>query len=158
MASAALFLTYVLTAASPTPRGSMADVAFIAGHWRDVSEGLSEEIWTAPEGDAMLGMWRMVSGGKARIYELLSIRQEEAGPVLLLRHFEPRLKAREDKDAPLSLPLVRAAAGEAVFEGKSAAGGLLRLTYRQRGEDGLEATLEKDGGPPELFKLQRVKP
>jgi hypothetical protein len=160
MAGSAAFLTYVLLAAaaqtSPS-RATLADVAFMSGHWRDASaEGVSEEIWTAPQGDAMLGMWRFVSGGQARIYELLSIRQEERGLVLLLRHFDPQLKAREEKDKPLVIPLLRAAPGEVVFEGKSTSGGLLRLTYRRVGADGMEGILERDDAKPQVFKLQRV--
>jgi hypothetical protein len=104
----------------------------------------------------MLGLWRLVAGGKAQVYELLSIRQEGAGLVLLLRHFDPQLKAREEKDAPLVIPLVRAAPGEVVFEGQSTKGGLLRLTYRQQGADAMEGVLERDGGKPQVFKLRRV--
>ena len=155
MAASVLFLTYVLLA-PPAPAATMADVAFMAGHWRDpAAERVSEEIWTAPEGDAMLGMWRFVTGGQARIYELLSIRQEGTSLALLLRHFDPRLKAREEKDAPLVIPLVRKSEGEVVFEGQSTKGGLLRLTYRKQGADGLEGILEKDGAKPEVFRLQR---
>jgi uncharacterized protein DUF6265 len=158
MGASVLFLTYVLLAppVPAAPPATMADVAFMAGHWRDpAAQGLSEEIWTAPEGDSMLGMWRFVTEGKAWIYELLSIRQEAASLVLLLRHFDPQLKAREEKDAPLVLPLVRKSEGEAVFEGRSSKGGLLRLTYRKQGADGLEGILEKDGAKPEVFRLQR---
>ena len=157
MAAGILFLTYVLLAGPEPPRATLADVAFMAGHWRDPDPAaVSEEIWTAPEGDAMLGMWRLVTGGKAQVYELLSIRQEGPGLVLLLRHFDPQLRAREEKDAPLVIPLARAAPGEVVFEGKSTKGGLLRLTYRKQGADAMEGVLERDGAKPQVFKLQRV--
>jgi hypothetical protein len=129
----------------------------MAGHWRGGSaDSLSEEIWTAPEGDGMLGMWRYVGGGKARVFELLSIRQEAEGLVLRFRHFDAGMVAREEKDKPLAIPLLRWSAGEAVFEGKSAAGGLLRLTYRRDGDDGLMATLEKDGEKPQPFRFERA--
>jgi hypothetical protein len=164
MSARAVFLTYVLLvgpagAGEPAPasKATLADVAFIAGHWRDTSGGgLSEEIWTVPDGDGMLGMWRYVQGGRAQIFELLSIRNEETGPVLRLRHFGPQLAAREEKDAPVTIPLARFAPGEAVFEGKSTGGGPLRLTYRQQGEDGLAVTLEKDGEKPESFTFRRA--
>ena len=76
--------------------------------------------------------------------------------MLRFRHFDAVLTAREEKDKPLAVPLVRWSAGEAVFEGRSAAGGLLRLTYRREGENGLVATLEKDGQKPVPFRMQRA--
>lgn len=146
-------------AATAAPaRATLADVAFMAGHWRGGSAGdVSEEIWTGPEGDGMLGMWRYVGGGRARVFELLSIRQEAEGLMLRFRHFDGVLTAREEKDKPLAIPLVRWSAGEAVFEGTSTAGGLLRLTYRRDGADGLMATLEKDGEKPQPYRFERVK-
>jgi hypothetical protein len=137
---------FLISAALTGEPATMADVAFIAGHWQGrTAEGFSEEVWTAPEGDGMLGMWRWVEGGKAAVLELLTIRQEASGPVLRLRHFNGALVAREEKDKPVELPLVGKAAGEAVFEGRSAGGGVLRLIYRRDGDNGLSVTLEKDG-------------
>jgi hypothetical protein len=164
MTRGAVFLTYMVlaaVAAAEEPRAAgrltLADVAFLAGHWTDETpQGLSEEIWTAPQGDGMLGMWRYVASGRAQIFELLSIRQEENGPVLRLRHFDPGLVAREEKDAPVRIPLVKATPDEAVFEGRSTAAGPLRLTYRKQGPDALAVTLEKDGGKPQLFRLRRA--
>ncbi|HET8645423.1 MAG TPA: DUF6265 family protein, partial [Vicinamibacteria bacterium] len=81
---------------------------------------------------------------------------EEGGVVLRFRHFDGALTAREEKDKPLALPLVRRGRGEVVFEGKSATGGPLRLTYRSDGADALVATLEKDGQKPVTFPLRRA--
>lgn len=75
----------------------LADLAWIAGRWIDDSGGnLSEEIWAAPAGDSMMGMWRYVAGGKVRIFEMLTIGEHEGGLALRLRHFDPRLAGRED--------------------------------------------------------------
>ena len=163
MVLGSVLLTYLAaagTAQAPAPaqaRAKLADVAFMAGHWRGGAAGeLAEEIWTAADGDGMLGMWRYVAGGKARVFELLSIRQDAEGLMLRFRHFDGLLTAREEKDKPLALPLTRWSAGEAVFEGKSVAGGLLRLTYRRDGSDGLLATLEKDGAKPQPFAYRRA--
>jgi len=47
------------------------DLSWLAGRWVDDSGGnLSEEVWTAPSGDSMQGMWRYVVSGKTRIYEI----------------------------------------------------------------------------------------
>ena len=94
-------------AQAPAAKATLADVAWIAGHWVGADGGnLPEEIWTAPEGDSMIGIWRYVSGGKARIFELLSITDDGSGPVMRLRHFDPKMVAREEKDGPVTLALV----------------------------------------------------
>ncbi|HXB56450.1 MAG TPA: DUF6265 family protein [Vicinamibacteria bacterium] len=136
-------------AAPPT---SLADLAWIAGRWVDSSPGsLSEEVWTAPSGDSMMGMWRFVSDGRTRIFELLTITTGEGGLELRLRHFDPLLVAREDKERPVVLKLVRRGDREAAFEGREYAG-TVRITYR-RTEDGLAVTLEK-GGTKEEFRFR----
>ena len=146
------------TAQAPaTAPASLADVAFMAGHWLGGEGGdVSEEVWTAPEGDSMLGMWRYVSKGQARVLELLSLRAEPDGVTLRLRHFDPRLVAREDKESPLVLRLVRRAPGEATFEGPAVgAAGTVWLTYRREGADGLVSILDK-GGSPQEFRFRRA--
>jgi hypothetical protein len=139
------------------PPASVADLAWIAGHWLDASPGtLSEEVWTPPSGDSMMGMWRFVSGGRARIFELLTITNGDGGLELRLRHFDPRLVGREDKERPVVLKLVRRGDREAAFEGREYAGaGSVRITYRRADEDGLTVTLEK-GGTKEEFRFRRV--
>jgi len=134
----------------------LTDLSWIAGHWVDETEGkLSEEVWTTPAGDSMLGMWRYVSGGKLRISELLSIQQGDAGLVFRLRHFDPPLVGREDKERAVELRLVRFLGQEASFEGAEYDGkGRVRLTYRALGRDGLRVTLEK-GGKAEEFAFKR---
>jgi hypothetical protein len=155
MSALCSFLITAVLAAEPA--ATLADVAFITGHWQGrTAEGFSEEVWTAPEGDGMLGMWRWVEGGKAAVLELLTIRQEASGPVLRLRHFNGALVAREEKDKPVELPLVSRAGGEAVFEGPSSTGGQVRLTYKREGDNALLVTLEK-GGQKVPFRFERAR-
>jgi len=143
-------------AAPPAVPATLADVAFIAGHWvgGDALD-LSEEIWSAPEGDSMVGMWRYVAKGRARIYEILTLTAEGPHVVLRIRHFDPKLVAREDKDRAVELPLVAKGKREAVFEGPEYdVKGTVRLAYRG-GEDGtLEVVLEKEGKRQE-FRFRR---
>ena len=97
-------------------------MAFMAGHWVGGDPGeLSEEVWSAPEGDSMMGMWRFVAKGQTRIYEILTLTAEGEGVVLRIRHFNPKLVAKEEKDRAVELPLVVKGPGEAVFEGRSTA-------------------------------------
>jgi hypothetical protein len=141
-------------AAEQSPKATLSDLAWMAGHWRGGEKGdLSEEVWTAPEKDSMLGMWRYVAGGKARVFELLAVVMSDSGPLLHLRHFDPKLVAREEKDKPVVLRLVRFAPGEAEWEGVGTPEAL-RITYRKDGEDGLLSILDK-GGKKQEFRFRR---
>jgi hypothetical protein len=141
---------------APSRPATLAQVAWITGHWVDDSGGsLSEEIWAEPVGDSMIGMWRYVSKGKAQIFELLSITEEAGGPVFRLRHFDPRMVAREEKEKPLIFPLVSLKEREAVFEGQEEGVGTVRLTYRRPTAGTLRVTLDKQGKSQEFrFRLK----
>lgn len=158
---AALALPAASLAQAPAPapsRAVLSDLSWMAGRWIDDSGGnLSEEIWTAPEGDSMMGMWRYVVDGKTRIYELLAITLEPTGVVMRVRHFDPKLVGREDRDKSVELRLVAWTPGEVSFEGPAlGAPGLVRLTYRQPTDDTLSTTLEKDG-KSQGFHFRRAK-
>lgn len=160
--TAALALALLVTFAAPAqtpppPKPKLQDLAFLTGHWVDSSEGhLSEEVWSEPSGDSMVGMWRFVSEGKVRLFELLSIREEADGIVLRLRHFDPAFVAREEKGAPVVLPLVERTERYARFSGPaSGPAGELTVSYRRDG-DALKATVTKDGKSEEFrFRLMR---
>ena len=144
-------------AAAPPPLpATLADVSFMAGHWVGGDPGdLSEEVWSAPEGDSMVGMWRYVAKGRTRIYEILTLTAEGRNVVLRIRHFDPKLVAREEKDRPVELPLVAKGPREAVFEGPEYdVKGSVRLTYRRADDDTLTAVLEKEGQKQE-FRFRR---
>ena len=138
----------------PVP-ATLADVSFMAGHWLGGEGGdVSEEVWAPPEGDSMMGMWRYVTKGHAGIFELLTLTAEGQNVVLRIRHFDPKLVAREEKERAVELPLVSKRPGEAVFEGTEYGGrGTVRLTYRGGG-DTLTGLLEK-GGKKEEFRFRR---
>lgn len=168
MRSALLAFAFVLTpvlfgaeppvpAATPRPgiSSTLGDVSFMAGRWVDEEKGtLSEEIWSAPGGDSMMGMWRLSIGGKAKVFEFLTMVEEEGRVTFRLRHFDRRGVAWEEKDKPLVLPLVVKGAGLAVFEGDGKSG-ILRLTYRREGE-ALVGRLEKAGEAPVDYRFRRA--
>ena len=130
----------VVAAAGTAP--SISEMAWIAGHWVDESDGdLSEETWLPPSGDSVAGMWRWVVSGKVKLYELLTITAEPDGLVMRLRHFDRAGVGWEDKDHPVVLRRVRAKEGEAVFEGQGTKG-FLRLTYRRVDPETLTGVLE----------------
>jgi hypothetical protein len=141
---------------------SISDMAWIAGRWVDDSGGdLSEETWGPPSGDCVIGMWRWVVGGKARVYELLTITAEADGLVIRLRHFDRVGVAREDREHPLVLNLVRSSGGEAAFQGPGTSG-FLRLSYRRVNADTLTVVLEKGTSEKdaqrEEFRFRRAAP
>lgn len=145
--------------ASPPPppaAATLADVAFMTGHWIGGDPGdLSEEVWSAPEGDSLIGMWRYVAKGRTRIYEILTLTQEGENVVLRIRHFDRKLVSREEKDRAVELPLVSKSANEAVFEGPEYnVKGKVRLTYRRPSPDTLTGVLEKEGKKQE-FSFRR---
>jgi hypothetical protein len=150
----------VALADTPAARPTLADVAYIAGHWKgDLGGALSEEIWVPPAGDSMMGMWRMVGGGQVKILEFLSIVQETDGPTFRLRHFDRQGVGREERDKPIVLKLVSSKPREAAFEGPESGGaGTVRLTYRRTADEALSVTLEKTGQPPQEFTFRLATP
>ena len=159
VASSLIVAASALLQASAPARARIGDLAWMAGQWRGEAGGaLSEETWAAPEGDAMVGMWRLVMpDGKTRIFELLVLREDEEGVALRLRHFDPVLVGREEKDKPVVLRLVRSGPREAAFEGPSVLGepGLVRIHYRRPADDTMVASLERPGGRKEEFVFTR---
>ncbi len=141
-------------AETPPPRAKVADLAWMAGHWiGEAGTGdLSEEVWVPPAGDNMMGMWRWVGEGKAKLFELLVIVDEPDGPVFRLRHFDRAGVGWEDKDQPLNLKLIRAGREEAAFEGTEK-GGMVRIAYRREG-GALTVTLDRAGKPPATFRFR----
>ena len=139
------------------PEAKLSDLAWIAGRWVDDRDGnLSEEVWTAPSGDTMLGMWRYVAGGKTRVVEILRIAVEDGGPVLRLRHFDRELVGREERTQSVVLRLVEWKRRSARFQGPPVgASGLVTIHYRRPDDDRLVVTLEKEGGR-EDFAFRRA--
>ncbi|HEX7151660.1 MAG TPA: DUF6265 family protein [Thermoanaerobaculia bacterium] len=136
-----LALTLLLLFTLPVSAATVADLAFFEGKWvsKEAGDMFWEEHWTAPIGDNLLGMCRAQNKGKTFFYELLTIEQEENGPVMKLKHFSRGLIGREEKGEVVLLPLVSLEENEAVFE---RADKQVRLTYRRTGNE-LYALLEK---------------
>jgi hypothetical protein len=134
-------------AAESAASTSIADVAWIAGHWGlEQPAGTLEEIWSAPRGDCMMGMFRWMKNDKLWIYELLTIREEAGTLVFRFRHFGKALEAWEAKDQPLTYRLKSLTSDEAVFE-NSESEKAARYIFRRSGDDALLIRLEseKDG-------------
>ena len=133
------------------PPAALADVAWIAGHWQgEALGGAVEEIWSAPAGDSMMGMFRLVADGQAAFYELMVIRQSGESLILQLKHFHGDLKGWEERDETVDFPLVALAEDRAWFAG---------LTFERTSADELQVWVlfdDKDGAHEVPFIYRRA--
>jgi hypothetical protein len=135
---------------------SLKDLAFVTGAWRGGRDGSAiEEHWMRAEGDAMVGMFRMVKDGKTVFTELMSFEQRMTGVVFVLRHFHPGLRGWEEKDAPLEYPLAESASGRVVFAQE---GGGTRFVYEAQPGGRLKVTVHSvHEGQPRSLVFEYVK-
>lgn len=118
---------------SPRPAARVADLAWLAGHW--TGEGLGgriEEVWSAPDGGAMVGYFRLVKDDKPVFYEILTLMETEGSVEMRLKHVSPDMTGWEEKAAFVTFKLVKQDATGAYFSG---------LTFRRISPDRLEAYL-----------------
>jgi gluconolactonase len=140
--------------------GSLSDVKFIEGHWKGMNGATAlEAVWSAPEGDNIVGFIRMMKEGKATLYELFAFEQTAQGPVALVKHFRPGLIGVEEKEVSDRYSFIEASEGRAVFEKQ---GESLRVLYEKRSADqfviALGRTQEGKWVFKDLFVFNRVKP
>ncbi len=105
---------------APSPQESLEEaphaLAWLEGHW--IGEGLGgkvEEVWLKPEGGSMLGMFRLISGGKPNFYELVTIDEKAGEFTMRLKHFHANLKGWEEKDKALIWECLELEEGRARF-------------------------------------------
>ena len=102
------------------PPATIADMAWLAGHWTGQAlGGTSEEMWTPPAHGTMLGMYRLIREGKPVFYELVTIVEEGGSLVLRLKHFHADMRGWEEKDKSLAFPLLVKEPGALHFDGMS---------------------------------------
>ena len=100
------------------PGASIEDIAWIAGHWKgEAMGGQFEETWNPPMGGEMMGMFKLVSDGKVRFYEIMTIAPENDSFVLRIKHFSAGLKGWEEKDDAVEFPLIKATNRKVHFYG-----------------------------------------
>lgn len=100
------------------PEASIDQVAWIEGHWRaEALGGVAEEYWSAPAGNAIMGMFRLLRNDRTVFYEIFTITEESGSLMLRLKHFNPDLKGWEEKDETVDFPLVKISAEGVWFDG-----------------------------------------
>jgi hypothetical protein len=93
---------------SISPKATLDDVSWIAGHWKgEAFGGIAEEIWSPPLGDSMMFVFKLITDGKVQFYEIGHIRQADETLFLQLKHFHASLKGWEEKDDTVDFKLVK---------------------------------------------------
>ena len=103
-------------------------------------------------------MFRRIQSGKVRVYEFVTIEQEDEELVLRIKHFNPGLIGWEEKDDSVAFTLVELNGEKAVFA-KQGSPVPLWLVYRLESKDTLIAGFENENGaskPSEdVFEFRR---
>lgn len=139
--------------------GSVSDVGFIEGSWKaDWGDRTVDAVWSAPAGESIVGYVRVMKAGKVVLYEVFAFEQTAQGLAALVRHFDPGLIAREEKEKPDHYKFLEAGNGWALFEKQ---GDSMRVKYEQRSQDQFAIVIGKlkDGEWvfEDFWKFSRVK-
>ena len=71
--------------AGRSPAATLAAMDWLVGRWvGNALGGEVEEVWSAPAGGAMMGMYRLVKDGAPVFYELLTIVEDNGSLVMRL--------------------------------------------------------------------------
>jgi hypothetical protein len=140
------------SAGAAGPPATLGQMTWLVGHWKGSGlGGVSEEMWSEPAGGVMMGMFRLVVGGKPTFYEFMHLAEENGSLVLKLKHFNADLTAWEEKERFVTFRLMKIGVNDAHFDG---------LTFR-RSVDRLQIFLalrDKEGKVrEEEFRLDRVR-
>jgi len=101
-----------------SPKASLEDVSWIAGHWQgEAFGGITEEIWSPPLGNSMMFVFKLLVDGKVQFYEIGHIQEHEETLLLQLKHFSGNLKGWETKDQTIDFKLVKVEENKVYFEG-----------------------------------------
>lgn len=99
--------TLKLSPGKKSPASTIADMAWLSGHWTgNALGGISEEIWSEPRNGVMMGMYRLVREGKPIFYELLTLLEENGSLMIRLKHFNPDMTGWEEKNKTVDFPFV----------------------------------------------------
>jgi hypothetical protein len=145
--------TLSLSEGQVSPRASIQEVSWIAGHWRgEAFGGITEEIWSPPLGNSMMCVFRLVNDDITSFYEIETISEVNETLILRLKHFHADLKGWEEKNVTVDFPLVKLEPHKAYFDG---------LTFEKISEDEMNVYVvmqDDDGSENEMkFPYRLVK-
>jgi len=144
--------TLKLTAGQKSPPATLADMSWMIGNWTGKAlGGVTEEVWTAPSGGVMLGMFRLTKNDKPVFYELVTLTEEGGSLIMRLKHFNPNMTGWEEKDKVVEFRFLGKKDGLIHFEG---------MAFKPEGKDAFTVYLAieyKDGSiKEETFRYTRV--
>ncbi|WP_318312200.1 DUF6265 family protein [Flagellimonas crocea] len=144
--------TLQLPEGETSPNANLEDVSWIEGHWTgEAFGGIAEEIWSAPMGNSMMFVFRMVNDGEVSFYESGHIQQLDDSLILQLKHFDGNMRGWEEKNQTIDFKLVKLEPNKVYFEG---------LTMEKISDDQMNVwvLIEEDGNTEEiLFAYKRTK-
>ena len=109
--------TLPLLESKTSPKATLQDISWIAGHWRGQAfGGITEEIWSPPLGGTMMAVFKHVKDDQVTFYEIITITEEEGTLILRLKHFHQSLKGWEEKDETIDFPLVKIEPNKVYFD------------------------------------------
>jgi len=127
-------------------------VAWIEGHWSgEAFGGTAEEIWSAPLGESMMFVFRLVNDNKVSFYEVGHIQQLENSLILQLKHFDGNLKGWEDKIETVDFKLVKLEKNKVHFEG-------LTMELVDKNHMNVYVLIEENGEAQEILFAYTRKP
>lgn len=131
---------------------------WLCGWWHGkIGEDRVEEVWSKPDGGAMMGMFRWLSGDAVRFYELILLEQDGEGVVMRVKHFNAGLLGWEEKDGPIDFALVELNECFAVFC-QQATQDPACLVYKLEESSKLSVHFERETAAPpvkDVFRFRR---
>jgi len=126
----------------------LTQLVWLTGHWTgDAFGGTSEEIWSPPNNNLMMGMYRHYKDdGSINFYEFMLI--DATG--LKLKHFNSDMTGWETKDEYLTFKFESQETNRIVFRG---------LTFEKTSDDTMDISLKMKQGEAfhtEIFHMTRV--
>lgn len=133
-----------------TAHGDLAALQWLAGCWTQIGRDAgSVEHWTSPAGGTMLGVNRIVSGGRTVNYEFMRIAENEDGLVELI--------ASPSGQETASFKLVNISENEVIFE-NSEHDFPTRIIYRLKSDGSLLGRIEGiDNGTPRAAEFPMTR-
>ncbi len=144
-----------------SPSDAVRALGWMAGSWiEDQEERRCEEIWSSPDADTLMGMFRWISEEEVSFYEFMVIKSTEKGAELHVKHFHPTLIGWEERERFQGFALTEVEEGHALFvaippdDDPDAVGGA--LTYQLNADDTLTVQLIQPTGEIKLtFHFRR---
>lgn len=141
------FAAFAFAADPPAPASpavALDQFAWLAGSWTlGEGETKTEEIWTAPSSNLMLGMSRTLKNGKTVAFEFVSLQKRDDGVYYV---------AQPGGRPPVDFRLASYVDGEAVFVNPGHADHLQRIVYRRNADGSFTARIEGRNGDKPFAK------